>query len=1611
MCCEVVGEAVQTGRPTASRSSLRICIYAGHSALDGRRSIVDANPLMFSRVLWPVFISFISVFVLACGRIGYDEQSRPLLSVELVTGLVPGPEFTVVETTVLDRESDGRERVVDHAEASARFGIDYVSGHRVSSFRLYRGEHVVRVRLLSEHGQILVEQRASILLRSDYVLRIHITRDCVGVECPAPAGAADATGCLNGRCVDPRCSEETPEFCPEITFCNDATECRATSSCAQMSCDEGVCTPSAIAGTCDDHEWCNPDLGAGCQPFVPETVGSVCGTICEVDGAPCQAGFYNCADPTHIFCDPLFNRVAGTQCGAASFCDVGGECLSCPQGDSCTIGCSRGHIECASGVASCELSIPVDSAPPATPCLDVGTCIDGMPCTTNGACDADGFCDTSAGGAPGVIIAPLLGLTTTEAGGTATVSVRLASIPSANVQVSATTTDGTEGLITDGSILFFTPENWNGTQTVTITGADDALTDGNQTYAMHVVTSSSDDAYDGLAVDDVPVLNIDNESSGVTVTPTSGISTTEGGGTATFSVILSTMPTDDVVIDVVSDTPTEALASPGTLTFTTSNWDAPQIVTVTGIDDAFADGDQSFVIATAPSVSSDTVYNGIDPDDVSGTNIDDEMSTIVVTPTSGLGTTEAGASVTFSVSLTSNPPTDVVLDISSSDLSEGTVSPASLTFTGANWDSVQTVTVTGVDDFSIDGDVLFNARVEPNPSSDASYRDLPPVLVAITNTDDETAGVLVTPTTGLTTTEAAGTATFSVVLNSSPSSSVFINLSSSDTSEGTVSPAVLTFTGVNWNAPQTVTVTGVNDAAADGNQSYTVLTAAAISADANYNAFNASDVSLVNIDDDSAGIAVTPVSGLTTTENLGTATFTVRLNTMPSSSVVINLTSSDLTEGTVAPASLTFTTGNWATPQTVTITGVNDSIADGTQAYTIVTAPASSSDGNYNTLDASNVSVMNTDNDVAGFLLSGLSGVGHTTESLGTTTFNLRLLTAPTTPTVDVTVTSSDLTEGTVSPAMLTFTPGDWNSPHTVTVTGVDDVLLDGNQPFTVVLGAATSADSSYSGLDPTDVAVVNFDNDTPGFTLTPTSVQVTEVGGTAEFTMVLSAQPSNDVTVNLSASDATEATVSPAAFVFTAADWSMPHTATVTGVDDIVADGNVVSSVVTAPATSADLRFSGANPADVPVTTIDNDVPRLVSGTPSGMAGNGGVSTLPASLSGDGRYVVFTSMASNLVPGDTNATGDVFVRDTVANTIERVSVADDESESNGYSGSASITADGRFVVFTSAATNWTAGAHGDGLVYLRDRQLGTTTLVSAINGTNSIPMQNLYGNRAGAVTPDGRYVIFSSGSSNLLGVGPPSPVGAQIYVRDMLTLATTLESVGTGGVYGNGQALFYATGDTINIMSDDGRYLVFSSDSSNFMVGDTPGSYDLFYRDRTMNITVMVNVTPMGTRSSMGAGGSLGINLTHDGRYIAFVSYATDLVVGHTGTRADVFVRDMMTSTTLLASPSSSGGPANDHCYRVDICESGRYVVFESNASNLVAADTNATSDIFVRDLVANTTRRASLSASGMQLTGGSTSPRITDDCNYVAFVTYAAALAAEDTNGLEDLYIVPRP
>jgi Tol biopolymer transport system component len=325
-------------------------------------------------------------------------------------------------------------------------------------------------------------------------------------------------------------------------------------------------------------------------------------------------------------------------------------------------------------------------------------------------------------------------------------------------------------------------------------------------------------------------------------------------------------------------------------------------------------------------------------------------------------------------------------------------------------------------------------------------------------------------------------------------------------------------------------------------------------------------------------------------------------------------------------------------------------------------------------------------------------------------------------------------------------------------------------------------------------------------------------------------------------------------------------------------------------------------------------------------------------SISADGRFVAFFSGGSNLVAGDTNLCGDVFVRDRASGTTERVSVTTGGVQGNNQSTGPSISADGRFVAFSSLATNLVAGitiSVGD--LYVRDRQLGTTKLVSA--STGGIQGNSDSSQHGSAISAAGRFVAFGSWSTNLV-AGDTNSFG-DVFVRDLQSATTERASLSTGGVQGNGTSVMPS-------ISTDGRFVAFESYAFNLVAGDTNGFVDIFVRDRQNATLERVSVSTSGVE---GNSYSILPVLSADARFVAFISAASNLVAGDTNAQPDVFLRDRTSGTTEIVSISTSGVQANSTTYIQTISADGRNVAFESYASNLVAGDWNGYFDIFVRD------------------------------------------------------------
>jgi hypothetical protein len=387
-----------------------------------------------------------------------------------------------------------------------------------------------------------------------------------------------------------------------------------------------------------------------------------------------------------------------------------------------------------------------------------------------------------------------------------------------------------------------------------------------------------------------------------------------------------------------------------------------------------------------------------------------------------------------------------------------------------------------------------------------------------------------------------------------------------------------------------------------------------------------------------------------------------------------------------------------------------------------------------------------------------------------------------------------------------------------------------------------------------------------------------------------------------------------------------------------------------------------------------------------------------PKSISGNGRYVAFESAASNLVAGDTNSAYDVFVRDSQTNNTQRISVANTGEQADGDSASASLSSGGRYVAFVSSATNLVAGdTNGHSDIFVRDRLAGTTKRASvASNGTQGDADSGFA--EPPKVSDNGRYVFFESTATNFV---PGDTNGTlDVFVHDFLTGNTNRVSVSNRGAQSSGSSYGPA-------ISSDGRYVAFLSNSSDLVGGDTNNVTDIFVRDRLAGTTRRISIATNGTQ---GDGESDLPSISGDGRYVAYNSTSTNLVPGDTNGAFDVFVHDRQTNTTQRVSTSSTGIQGNSDSRSAAISGNGRYVAFHSAASNFDSGDTNSDFDIFVKDRQTGAISRADVATDGTFANAGAVRPSISNDGRFVSFDSTATNLVPSDTNGLIDIFVRQR-
>ncbi|MDE2956459.1 MAG: hypothetical protein OXU68_05570, partial [Bacteroidota bacterium] len=769
--------------------------------------------------------------------------------------------------------------------------------------------------------------------------------------------------------------------------------------------------------------------------------------------------------------------------------------------------------------------------------------------------------DTAAIDAPSSI--------TLDEGTSKTFDVVLESLPSAAVTVTITGHSGTD-LMLDKTSLPFTTSNWNVAQTVTVAAAmDEDLIPDEETLTL---TAAGGDYADVEAEVDVTVNEVTKE---IVVEPDE-LTVDENGVGKTYTVKLAQPPTAEVMVAITGNAGTDLTLNKTSLTFTTTDWDTAQPVTVTAGDDPDSDNDTETLTHTASST--DTDYNG-ETAEVEVTVQDDDPIGLVVS-TQTLAVAEGGASAGYTVQLSTQPSAAVTVTITGQSGTDLTLTPdpATLTFTMSNWNMTQPVTVSaGQDDDAADDDVTL---AHTATSTDTDYEGKT-ATVSVTVGDDDTPSLILSESS-LTIPEGE-TKSFTVRLSALPtsqSSSFNVDIAASRVNGVRVLryTTLLRFNKFNWSTPQRVDVETLTDLNTI-NETVTMVLSIDDFLRGDFHGVTASLPVTVQ-DKNFLGLAFDP-DPLRVNEG-ASVDYTVKLGSRPTHDVMVTVTKEMNSVLTLSPAmpSLTFTTSNWNVAQTVTVTAATDTDPD--NETEVLTHTMTSTDTDYTGTESLTVTVV----DAAVFL--DVSATTLTVDEGDQVTFDVKL---PVQPATDVTVTiTSSSTDLTPSPISLTFSPTAsanlWNVAQTVTVSaGMDADFEDEDETLTLA-----AAGGDYDNVTRTVDVTVN--DVSKGIVVQPADLTVDE-GSNASFNVSLTYVPSGTVTVAIAGHSGTDLTLDKESLEFTTANWNTVQPVTVTAGADADIDDD--EETLTLMASGAD--YAGVE-AEVDVTVDDNTPGLRVSKT-----------------------------------------------------------------------------------------------------------------------------------------------------------------------------------------------------------------------------------------------------------------------------------------------------------------------------------------------------------------------------------------------------------------------------
>ncbi|MBQ4359226.1 MAG: hypothetical protein II767_03135, partial [Proteobacteria bacterium] len=801
----------------------------------------------------------------------------------------------------------------------------------------------------------------------------------IGETCSAdnPCDAGLVCG-DEGKCVEAAPvvdKAKLGEDCSAEKACEDGLECGSEGKCVEKSAP--VDEKAKLGEDCSADKACDAGLECGSEGKCVEKVvdpgpgpkEDPCEGVNCPDGKQCLNA--RCYDPECIDGDHEKACDNGQMCSKGECIDDGCQDKTCGDGEVCSKGvcedalCLEKAIVCNTG-STCVKGACIDNECLGETC-DAGlTCSKGVcmypacvgkeACATGKSCNEAGECVFS--NAP-ALNADIDKLEIDESGASAAITISLNNPPSKSVSVTCVLSP--EGASAEAAVdcenILFNADNFSGAQTIHVVGLPDNVIDADQKFTLTITTVSEDADFNGLSKS-FEITNKNIDKVGVKIEGAENLTTSEGGGSAVFTVVLNAKPEAEVTFEVSSSNDAYGKidgAADGKLvvTFTPENWDTPQEIKVVGIDDGNTPNngeEHKYQVVFSKTSSEDANYKDVEISPIDVINLDNDIADVFVDK-KAIETVEMGDAVDINVHLGLAPKHDVTINLmafkdnqGNEESAEVTLSDQSFVLTKDNFLEGKTFSVSSVDDHLIDGDQAYYIRLRTS-SNDNAYNGKD-IWIDGKSIDANTAGFRFN-SSGTSVSEDETPIEIGLSLTSIPSAQVDVVLSSSNKYEMVASPDKMTFTPENWDQEQKITVKGIDDVVVDGDK-VSELVLKAVSEDKNFNIED--KVEITTLDNDKAEIIVA-AKGVAISENTDeTIKFDVMLSAQPDEAVRIKLTSSDESELKIyGQTTLIFNTENWNKPQTVMLQVVDDNIADGVQVAHI-NLVASSDDKNFDGL-------------------------------------------------------------------------------------------------------------------------------------------------------------------------------------------------------------------------------------------------------------------------------------------------------------------------------------------------------------------------------------------------------------------------------------------------------------------------------------------------------------------------------------------------------------------------------------------------------------------------------------------------------------------------------------